>query len=104
MEEKKNAQGNAEKLSYEQLNKVASELSVQNKKMVEYIQNLQNALAESDFSRFSFFMTMLFKVMDHVELYDEKFVAWCTERIETGLQDFAAEPKEETSEEKKDEA
>jgi len=92
MEEKKNAQGNApQKMSYEDLARTANELSVQNKKMVEYIQQLQAALAEQDFNRISFFLSMLFKVMDHAEYYSDDFIKWAIEKIESSLKEFDEE-------------
>lgn len=102
MEEKKNAQGKApEKMSYEDLARVANELSVQNKDLVKYVQQLQGALAENDFNRISFFLSMLFKVMEHAEMYSADFVDWSVKKIETALHEFDEQVSEES---KKDEA
>ena len=99
MEEKKQ-----NKLSYEELSKKFGELYAQYQKATEYIQKLQGALNENTFNQTSFFISMLFKVMEHPEMYNEDFVKWAQENIESALRTFAeafAEPKEE---EKKEEA
>lgn len=99
MEENKN-----KKLSYEELSQAASDLHVQYQKLVaeykklgEEYQKAMEALHNRDFDYTSFFLSMLFKVMDHPEMYNDKFVSWCSENIEGALTSFAenAKPKEE---------
>lgn len=99
MEEKKKT----EKLSYEDLQKLAGDLSQQNQKMYNQILKMQEALERRDFDYTSFFLSMLFKVMEHPEMYSDDFVTWSSKNIESALTAFAeaASPKEE---DKKDEA
>ena len=95
MEEKK-------KLTYEELSQRFGELYSQYQKATEYIQKLQGALNENTFNQTSFFISMLFKVMEHPEMYSEDFVKWSQENIESALRTFAeafAEPKEEEKKE-----
>ena len=98
MEEKKKQ----EKLSYEKLQQVAGDLQIQNQKMLQHIQKLQEALDDRNFNYTSFFLSMLFKVMEHPEMYDNKFVEWCANNIQNSLTAFAS--ASQTEEEKKDEA
>ena len=85
MEEKKNKQ---EKLSYEDLQKVAGDLSQQNQKMYQRIMEMQRALESRDFDYTSFFLSMLFKVMEHPEMYRDDFVSWASKKIEDALMTF----------------
>lgn len=104
MEEKKQNPGQEQpkKMTYEELNKVANELYVANQKMQERMQKMQEALQGQDFQYTAFFMDSLFKVIDHAELYDEKFVEWCIMHIKTALETFVAnsEPAQEENKEK----
>lgn len=92
MEENKN-----KKLSYDELSKAASDLHVQYQKLVVEYQKAMEALRNRDFDYTSFFLSMLFKVMEHPEMYNDKFVSWCSENIEGALTSFAenTKPKEE---------
>ena len=102
MEEKKQT-----KLSYEELSKKFGELYAQYQKATEYIQKLQGALNDSTFNQTSFFISMLFKVMEHPEMYNEDFVKWSQENIESALKTFAeafAEPEKKDEEDKNEEA
>lgn len=98
MEEKKEQK----KLTYEELEKVAGDLSQQNQKMYQRIRQLQEALENRNFDYTSFFLSMLFKVMEHPEMYKGDFVDWCAENIQSSLTAFAEASQPE--EEKKDEA
>ena len=108
MEEKKKLAekiaGQPQKYSYEQLTQIASELSIQNQKLVEKLRQLQGALENRNFDYTSFFLSMLFKVVEHKEAYKEEFVSWCVQNIEQSLVSFVAETKKEEPEQKKDEA
>ena len=104
MEEKNKKAGQQEKLSYEELSQAASDLHVQYQKLVaeykklgEEYQKAVEALRNRDFDYTSFFLSMLFKVMEHPEMYNDKFVSWCSENIEGALTSFAenTKPKEE---------
>lgn len=92
-----------EKLSYEELQKLAGDLSQQNQKMYQQIVQMRDALDRRDFDYSSFFLSMLFKVMEHPEMYSDDFVTWASKQIESALTAFA-EAISKTPEEKKDEA
>lgn len=94
MEEKKQKQ---EKLSYEQLQKLAGDLSQQNQLLSMRIQKMEEALQNRDFDYTSFFVSMLFKVMEHPEMYSDEFVSWTAKHIEDTLTAFAkaSEPTED---------
>lgn len=99
MEEKKQ-----ERLSYEQLQKLAGDLSQQNQKLTQYVRQLQDALNKRDFDYTSFYLSMLFKVMEHPEMYTDKFVKWASENIEDALTTFAEANKAEEEPSKTNEA
>ena len=103
MEEKKTTQ-KQQKLSYEDLQKLAGDLSEQNQKMYQQIRRMQEIIEKKDFDYTSFFLSMLFKVMEHPEMYSEDFVNWASKNIENALYAFveASAPKQE--EEKPNEA
>lgn len=114
MEEKKNIAKikteNAPKLSYDDLKKKAGDLFLTNqkmesyiKKMEEHIRQLEQALDDQSFNQMSFFISTLFKVVEHPEMYKEEFVSWCVERIETALVSFASPVEEKKDEPAKEE-
>lgn len=78
-----------EKLSYEDLQRTAGDLYQQNQKMLRQIQQMQDALDRRDFDYTSFFLSMLFKVMEHPEMYDAQFVDWTKENIQAAMRSFA---------------
>lgn len=87
MEEKKKS-GQQEKLSYEELVKNFGELHLQYQKLVAEYRKAMEALNSRDFDYTSFFLSMLFKVMEHPEMYNEEFVSWTTKHIEDALYAF----------------
>ena len=106
MEEKQKS-GQPEKLSYEQLSKAASDLHVNYQKLSAMYQQLSDqyekaveALKNREFDYTSFFLSMLFKVMEHPEMYNDDFVSWASKQIEDALYSFekAMTPKEKTDE------
>ena len=102
MEEKQ-----SKKLSYEELSKAASDLSVQYQRLMQEYNRAVKALQEQDFNYTSFFLSMLFKVLEHPDLYKKEFVEWCVDSIQGALISFADNMnagKEKTEPEKKDEA
>jgi len=92
MEEKKKPGQAQEKLSYEDLKRMCSDLYQRNQQLAAQIQN---------FDTTSFFLSMLFKVMDHSDKYDFTFVEWAKKNIQTTLTSFVdaiggeEEPKDE---------
>ena len=100
MEEKKAIE--QKKLSYEELSKACADLSAQNQQMMAEIRRLHAALNDSDFNKMSFFISMLFKVVEHPEMYDDEFTKWCVANIEGAMHGFVEAPAQK--EEKKNEA
>lgn len=94
MEEKKN-----QKLSYEELEKVVSDLHVQYQKLMAEYQKCIKALNDRDFEYTSFFLGALFRVMEHPEMYNDEFVKWASENIEAALTSFAENAKKEAEKE-----
>ena len=76
------------KLTYEELNRAASDLYQQNQNLMARMSRMQEALDEKDFNYTSFFISMLFKVMEHPEAYSEDFLKWTVECIEGSLTSF----------------
>jgi len=95
MEEKKTKAGQAqEKLSYDKLKQMASDLYQENMKLRNQLQN---------FDTTSFLLSMLFKVMDHADLYDFEFRDWTKKNIQaalTGFMEQITEPEEKKDEDK----
>ena len=87
------------KLTYEQLNKIAADLSAQNQQLVERVKQLSSALEHRDFDYTSFFLSMLFKVLEHPDMYKDAFVKWCSENIEAALTSFAKATQESREDE-----
>ena len=94
MEVKKNTE-QPKKLTYEQLSQAASDLHVNYQKLSAMYQKLSDeyekaveALKNRDFDYTSFFLSMLFKVMEHPEMYNEEFVTWTSKHIEDALYAF----------------
>lgn len=98
MEEKKQT-----KLTHEELSQKFGELYAQYQKATQYIQKLESALNENTFNQTSFFISMLFKVMEHPEMYNTDFIKWAQENIESALRTFAAALAEPENEEDKKE-
>ena len=99
--EGKKTTGQPEKLPYEELAKNFGELHLQYQKLVQEYQKAMQALNSRDFDYTSFFLSMLFKVMEHPEMYTDEFVGWASNQIEKALRSFG---KAMNSEEKTDEA
>ena len=106
MDEKKKP-GQQEKLSYEELSQAASDLHVNYQKLSAMYNQLSDqyekaveALKNREFDYTSFFVSMLFKVMEHPEMYKDDFVSWASKHIEDALYSFekAMMPEEKTEE------
>lgn len=87
MEEKKK-NGQPEKLSYEELKQRFGDLFGQYQKLSAEYQRAMEALNNRDFDYTSFFLSMLFKVMEHPEMYTEEFCKWTSEHIMDALYSF----------------
>lgn len=77
------------KLTYEELNQAASELHTQYQKLAQEYQKVVAALNNRQFDYMSFLLQMLFKVMEHPEMYTQEFVKWASSNIEESLTGFA---------------
>ena len=75
-------------MSYEELAKNFGELHLQYQKLASAYQKAVEALNDKGFDYTSFFLSMLFKVMEHPEMYTEEFVAWTSKNIEDALHSF----------------
>lgn len=102
MEEKKKP--GQQKLSYDALAKNFGELHLQYQKLAAEYQKAVEALNNRDFDYTSFFLSMLFKVMEHPEMYNDKFVEWTSKHIEDALYSFDKAMNQAQPEEKSDEA
>ena len=100
MEEKNKKAGQQEKLSYEELKQKFGDLFGQYQKLSAEYQRAVQALNNRDFDYTSFFLSMLFKVMEHPEMYSDEFVNWSSKHIEDALYSFekAMMPEEKTDE------
>lgn len=74
-----------EKLTYEQLEQAANQLLAQNNELRKTLIELSNAMRRLDY---------LFKVLDHVHLFDDEFVEKSIAEIKQLM--TLPEPKEET--------
>ena len=97
------AQEKPKKLTYEQLAQKLGELDLQYQKLQYAYTNAMEALNARDFDYTSFFLSMLFKVMEHPEMYTDTFVTWAGKKIEDALYSFDKAMTGQP-EEKKDEA
>lgn len=90
MEEKEVKVPNSEKLSYEQLENVAHQLSEQNRQLYAKLQELQ---VDNMFKRLDY----LFKVVENTGVFSIDFHTRCVEEIES-LMTIPEEPQEEKKE------
>lgn len=91
------------KLSYEELSQRYGELSYQHQRLTEEYRKAVAALQSRDFDYTSFFLSMLFKVVEHPEMYSDDFIPWVTKHIEDALYSFDEFMTRGQSEEKTDE-
>ena len=94
MEEKEVKAPNSEKLSYEQLENVAHQLSEQNRQLYAKLQELQ---VDNMFKRLDY----LFKVVENTGVFSIDFHTRCVEEIESlmTIPEESQEEKKETTEE-----
>ena len=90
MEEKEVKAPNSEKLSYEQLENVAHQLSEQNRQLYAKLQEMQ---VDNMFKRLDY----LFKVVENTGVFSIDFHTRCVEEIES-LMTIPEEPQEEKKE------
>ncbi len=91
------------KLTYDQLTKAFGDLHQNYQKLAAEYQKAMEALRNRDFDVTAFFLTQLFKVMDHPDMYKQEFVQWCADSIQAALTTFSESMKEEPAKEEKSE-
>jgi len=82
------AQERVSPLTREELKANFDELSRQYEKAVSYIRQLQEQLKNRDFDYSSFYLSMLFKVIENNTVFSQEFVSKCSEEIEDALTSF----------------
>lgn len=86
----KNAEKKPAKLSYEELAQALSNMQLQCQKLSEAYQNAMMELNARNFDAVGFFLTMIFKALEHPELYTDEFVKWATHQVEGLLITFSS--------------
>lgn len=102
MEENK-IQEEPKKLSYEELSAKFNDLWQQYEKLVGMHRQAMAQLNDQSFNVMSFYLSMLFKVMEHPNRYPEKFIDWTSKNIQE-LMISLAQSMAPVPEEKKEEA
>jgi hypothetical protein len=102
MEEKKQKQEKPEQITFEQLKGYYAELSQRYQQLASQNEQMRQALEDQQFNYMSFFVSMLFKVMDHPEMYNEDFVGWTAKEIEDALRSFKSASEQPEKAEKKE--
>lgn len=87
----KNAEKKPSKLSYEELAQALTNTQLQCKKLSEAYQQAMMELNARSFDATGFFLTMIFKALEHPDLYTDSFVKWATQAVEGVLISFAAD-------------
>lgn len=94
-------------ISFEELNANYMELNVgyqklvaAHRKLMAEHQQAMDALQNRDFDYMSFFLSMLFKVMDHPNKYDVKFVDWAVQNIQSTLIGFSESLRQQPAQDK----
>lgn len=85
------------KKAYGDLNKRFSELFTQYQKLSRMYNDAMSQIKGFDY--LSFFLSMLFKVMEHPNRYPEGFIVWCSKHIQRLLTTFESELREVPDEE-----
>lgn len=80
----------AQKPSYEDLAKGFAEVQGQYDKLMTAYKQALEALRKRDLEYTSFFLQMLFKVVEHPDMYATEFVGWTTENIEKLMRSFVS--------------
>lgn len=91
----------AQEISFEQLKQYYGELSQRYQQLAADAEQMQQALQSREFDYMSFFVSMLFKVMEHPEMYNEEFTTWAAKEIEDALRSFKAASAPEQEDNKK---
>lgn len=86
----KNTEKKPAKLSYEELAQALSNMQLQCQKLSEAYQNAMMELNARNFDAAGFFLTMIFKALEHPNLYTDEFVKWATHQVEGLLITFSS--------------
>lgn len=89
----------AKKLSYEELQKVASELHANYKKLMAEYRKAMEALSNREYEMSLNLIQMLFRVVEHSDKYDSDFAKFCAENVKGAIMSFmeTMKPQEENS-------
>lgn len=91
MEEKKTtAQPKKQEITFDQLKQYYGELSQRYQQLAERNEQMRQALESREFDYMSFYLSMLFKVMEHPEMYEVEFTDWASKEIQDALRSFKA--------------
>ncbi len=102
MEENKKAQAQKpQQITFEELKQYYGELMQRHQQLIEQSKQMQQALENREFDYMSFFVSMLFKVMDHPEMYNQEFTDWAAKEIEDALRSFKAASVQPENEDEK---
>lgn len=103
MEEAKNKE--QEKISRAELARALDQAQASNDMLVERVKQLSAELQRRDFDFSSFFLSSLFRVLEHPEMYSDEFPKWCADQVEEAMKTFyAAMERPATDKKKADEA
>lgn len=112
MEEENKNNNEEKKLTYDELKAEFGELHLQYQKLVGEYQKAMSALHDREFDYMSFFLQMLFKVIEYKQAYKPEFGKWAADNIMHIMTSFAqnlqapqGQPQSDNNENgKKDEA
>lgn len=106
MEENNKIQEEPKKLTYEELSAKFNDLWQQYEKLVGLHRQALAQLNDQSFNVMSFYLNMLFKVMEHPNRYPEKFLNWTSRNIQSmmhSLEESLVPPQEPQKTEAKEE-
>ena len=101
MEEKnKKPASKPKEITFDELKQYYGELGQRYEQLAAQNEQLRKALENQEFNYMSFYVSMLFKVMEHPEMYDTDFTDWASKEIQDALRSFkaASQPEPETKE------
>lgn len=84
------AQQEPKKLTYEEISQKFNDLYIQYQKLSKMYQQAMAAVQDKGFEAMSFYLQMLFKVMEHPNRYPEKFINWTVGNIQKLIIDLDA--------------
>lgn len=91
-----------QEITFDQLKQYYGELSQRYQQLAAQNEQMQQALQNREFDYMSFYLSMLFKVVEHIEFYNQDFTDFCLKEIEDALRSFKVASTEAEAEEKKE--